>query len=48
MYGFQTWSPCVGVIFHSLPDVNKKLPGSKMWRHIDWPLKLLKIGILKT
>jgi hypothetical protein len=47
MFGFQTWSPCKEIIISRLPDVNKKYPSSKKWRNFDWPLRVLKSGILK-
>jgi hypothetical protein len=37
----------VPAISPSLPDVNKKKFWSKKGRHFDWPLRVLKIGILK-
>jgi hypothetical protein len=49
MFGFQTWSPCKGIIIiPSPPDVTKKYPDSKKWRPFDWPLRVLKSGILIT
>jgi 5-methylcytosine-specific restriction endonuclease McrA len=37
----------VPAISPSLPDVNKKISWSKKGRQFDWPLRVLKIGILK-
>jgi hypothetical protein len=46
MFGFQTWGPCNEIISPILPDV-KKISWFKKWRHFDWPLRVLKSGILK-
>jgi hypothetical protein len=44
MFGFQAWSLCKGIISPSPPDVNKKYPGPKKWRHFDWPSRIHKKG----
>jgi hypothetical protein len=47
MFEFQTWSPCKEIIISRLPDVKEKYPSLKKLRNFDWPLRVLKNGILK-